>query len=301
MNSCSLSILVARTDIPFMMQTIPHLVKMCQFDFVERTLVIDTAPLSKNYSQRPGIGSQEQLQDCCEKLLAMGVVNHLAQIDYSPAYRQRVYQKHFGFDLRMTHNYRGYPILGSIFALESAQGDYVLHFDSDMLLYQSPHYNWIEAGMAVLRDRPEVLFVSPLSGPPSVDGRLQQRQVSYEHDAAGFYAFRDFTSRKFLVDRRKLEQVLPIDPVWLSWKRRLWSRLTGESALLNWEIMISNCLKQKGYLRADLDAPGAWTLHTPDHGAGFIAALSQVIERVESGNYPPEQAGDYDLQLEAWV
>jgi hypothetical protein len=37
-SSCSLWITIARTDLPFMMQTIPHLVKMSHFDFEERPL-----------------------------------------------------------------------------------------------------------------------------------------------------------------------------------------------------------------------------------------------------------------------
>lgn len=301
MNSCALSILVARTDTSFMMQTVPHLVKMCRFDFVEKTLLIDTAPLSEDYRNRPGIGSLEQLQDCCHQLLSSGIVDRLIEIDYSEPYRKQVYKKHFGHDLKMTHDYRGYPILGSIQALEAAQAEYILHFDSDMLLYQAPGHDWIQTGIEILQQCPQVLFVSPLSGPPSEDGTLKQRGIPYEKTAAGFYAFQDFTSRKFLVDRKKLDQVLPVRPDWLSWKRRVLSSFTGKSALLNWEILISNLLKEKGLLRADLASSQAWTLHTPDHGKKFIQNLSQVIEKVERGIYPSVQSGDYDLQLEAWL
>ncbi len=44
--NCSLWMLAARTDIPYMMHTIPHLVRMSNFPFTEVVLAIDTAPLS---------------------------------------------------------------------------------------------------------------------------------------------------------------------------------------------------------------------------------------------------------------
>ena len=293
--------MVARTDIPFMMHTIPHLVRMCRFNFLERVLFIDTAPLSGKYKNRPGIGTMEQLRECCDRLLAAGIVDRVADIDYSKQYQKHCYQKYFGRVLRYTHNYRGYPIFGSIFSLEFLKGDYVVHFDSDMLLYQHPDSNWIQSGIDLIGSAPDVMFVSPLSGPPSQDGSLKQRGVAYTHDQRGFYRFKEFTSRKYLVNRKRLEQLAPVQPRWLSEKRRIASLFTGKSALQNWEIMISHCLHETNYVRADLRSPDAWTLHTPDHGPVFIKALPHLIEKVESGNYPTEQAGDFDLKLEVWT
>lgn len=300
-QNCTLSILVARTDIPFIMQTIPHLVKECQFDFAERVLIVDTAPLSASFRNRPGIGTLEQLRECCQKLLDKHVVDKLVDINYSKEYRKQVYKKHFGRNFTTTHDFRGYPILGSVFAIESAQSDYVVHFDSDMLLHQKVGANWIQAGINLMQKYPEVMFVSPRSGPPTLDGSLKQRGVHYERHEAGYYRFTDFTSRKFLVDRKRLENILPLKLEWTSWKRRWMSHFTGKSALWSWEYMVSQQLKATEYVRADLEDSSAWTLHTPDHGSAFIQALPQVIEKVESGNYPTEQAGDYDLQLEAWT
>jgi hypothetical protein len=299
MINCTLSILVARPDVGFMMHTIPHLVKTCQFNFAERMLVMDTAPLSQEYQTRPGVGTQQELRDCCQALIAQGVIDKVIEIDYSAEEHKRVYTKHFGRIFMATHDFRGYPILGSLFAIEAAAGDYVLHFDSDMLLHQKPEHNWIQEGIDLLQKQPEVMFVSPLSGPPTHDGSLHQR-VSYER-SAGFYRFQDFTSRKFLVDRNRLTTILPLKPMWISWKRQLLSYFTRKSAMWSWEVMISNRLRETGYIRADLSSPKAWTLHTPDHGEDFIRSLPTVIKSVEAGNYPPAQAGDYDLHLSDWI
>jgi hypothetical protein len=297
--TCSLSIFVARTDIPFMMQTIPHLVRMCNYDFFEKCLLLDTAPLSGKFKSRPGIGSLSELRECCEKLVQQGVIDRLIDIDYSKETIRALYQKHFGRFVKYTHNYRGYPIYGSIFAIEAVKGDYILHFDSDMLLHQKPSFSWITEGIQLLDENEQVMFVSPLSGPPTEDGFLQQRGVKYELDN-GFYKFQEFTSRKYLLKKEKFDSLLPMELAWISWKRRLASVVTGKSPLWNWEIMVSKHLQKTGTLRADLASPSAWTLHTPDHGKEFIEALPTVIYQVENGNFPREQAGDYDLNLKLW-
>ena len=114
--NCSLSIMVARTDISFMMHTIPHFVRTCNFPFTQRILAVDTATLSGEKVNRT-IGTMEQLRDCCDRLMADGLIDKVVDIDYSDAYREKVYRKHFNKRIRLTHNYKGYPILGSIFAL----------------------------------------------------------------------------------------------------------------------------------------------------------------------------------------
>jgi hypothetical protein len=167
--SCSLWILVARTDLPFMMQTIPHLVRMSHFPFQEKVLAIDTASLSGDKVNRPGVGTMAELRDRTEQLLQAGVVDRVVDINYDPSYRDRVYRKHFGGPIKPTHNYKGYPILGSIFTIEEARSDYMLHFDSDMLLYQSPDYSWIEDSIKLMEKHPEVMFFRPLAGPPTKD------------------------------------------------------------------------------------------------------------------------------------
>lgn len=60
--TCSLWIFVARTDVAFMMHTIPHILRMSHFPFEERVLAIDTAPLSGDKLLRPGIGTMEELR-----------------------------------------------------------------------------------------------------------------------------------------------------------------------------------------------------------------------------------------------
>jgi hypothetical protein len=65
--------------------------------------------------------------------------------------------------------------------------------------------------------------------------------------------------------------------------------------------MVSQRLSETGFMRADLASGEAWTLHTPDHGNAFLEALPRIIKYVEMGWHPSVQAGDFDLQLDAWL
>lgn len=311
LSTCSLSILVARTDIPFMMHTIPHLVRMCNFPFIEKLLVVDAGELSGEYRKRPGIGSLEQLRHCCDKLLADGVMDRAVDIDFSTAYRDRIYRKHFNQKVHETHNYRGAPVLGYIACIEEAKGDYVLYFDSDMLLYQQPGYSWIEAGIQLMEKHNDILDVLPLAGPRPAEGIGKAYQKTAIEQCPGFYKMNRFTSRRFLIHRRRFEQFLPLTVKWLPARNKpRWlppqiavalSKLTGRGGLERWENLMSNRLAESPFARADLDTSAAWTIHPRKHGADFVDALPQIIKKVEAGWYPAEQSGEYDLHLPAWL
>jgi hypothetical protein len=308
--SCSIWFLVARTDVPFMMQTIPHIIKMCNYPFSQKVLAVDTTPLSSDYVTRPCIGTLAELRKCCEDLKASGIVDKIVNIDFSKAYHKKVYVKHLGKFIRQTHNFRGAPFLAYIFLLEQARSDYLVHFNTDMLIYQDPDYNWIEEGIKKLCQHPEIICVTPLSGPPTKDGFLHQK-VPYERDIEGFYRFKQFTSRKFLVDIKRFEKLLPLkilrkverQSLKLPYPlQQIKDLLTAGKKIDTWENVISSRLKESPYFRIDLDTPSAWALHSSQiHDLTFIQNLMHIIEKIESGWYPPEQAGHYNLHLRSWL
>lgn len=308
--SCSVWILVARTDIPFMMNTIPHLMRMSNFPFEEKVLAIDTAPLSGEKVKRLGVGTMDQLRDRTEQLLKKGIVDRPVDINYNQDYQQQVYRKHFGSPIRSTHNYKGYPILGTIFTIEECKSDYMLHFDSDMLLHQKPDYSWVEEAINLMEKHPEIISFRPLTGPPTEDGEIYQR-MSYEKDPDGFYKFKFFGSRVYLINRKRFDKLLPLPIIWRSYRKKFMNNLplklqtqvnyiTGKGKLDSWEIMVSKQLEQTEYFRGTLANPQAWTLHPTDRRPAFIEALPEIIQKIEAGEYPSEQAGYYDLKSELW-
>jgi len=300
--ACTLSILACRFDVPYLELTIPHLVRACNYRFVERLLNIDVGAGTAKRGVATTNPDIDALRECGWRLVVAGVIDRVIEFDDSLKRNTALSRKHFGKRLPFARDCRGVPLWGWINALEACRTEYLVHFDCDMLLHQRSGHSWIADGIQLSERRPDVMFVLPLPGPPAADGRLfQKKGDNYQHDAEGFYRFKSFTSRKFLVKRSRFEKLLPLRPLYISWKRRLLQAVTGRNSLRNWETMVSRRLAASSFIRADLDSPCAWTLHSHDHGPHFVAALPSIIQHVERGDFPTAQAGRYDLLLEAWL
>jgi hypothetical protein len=300
MKDITLSLMVARTDVVWIKPMLEHLCKAHR-PFVSKIVVFaDTAPLGPGYRDRPGVGTMEQLYQVLEDTKKEGIIDEIKDISYDSRIRKDIYRRHFGYDIGVTHDFRGYPILGSIYAIENAGSDLVLHFDADVLFHQKAGTNWLAEATDLLDSREDVMFVAPHPGPPTKDCKLNQRRVRYRKEE-NYFSFKQFSSRIFLMSLNKFEQIIPMEPQYISMKRRIWQNITGKSACWNWEIFVSEKLKKTKFIRADLCNHDYWTLHTPDHGPEFVKNLPQIIQKVESGWFPESQAGDYDMILKDWV
>jgi hypothetical protein len=299
---CVLSIQVARPDTGFMMHTVPHIIRMCGASVGKKVLFRDDAPLRGEWRSRPSVGTPEQLNACCEELLARGFVDAIVPIDSSENYRFKQYSKHLDFPWLFRHAKRGTPVLAYIAGIEIEDADYIVHFDSDMLIHQAEGHSWIEEGIGVLRACPDVMAVLPMSGPPAPDGRNRQQDEigeAYVWDEAGFFRYKTFTSRLFLIDRRRFAELLPLRTGLPLWAKVL-DGLGLRPALPEWETMVAARLDATSFYRVDLASPHAWSLHPTIRGADFEAALPDLVHRVEKGEYPIAQGGYYDLLLDEW-
>ena len=319
----SLWTLVARTDVPYMLETIPHQIRACNYPFVEKVLAMDTAPLTGAKRYRYDTGTQAQLEAACQTLLDRGVMDRIVKIDYSPHLIKQIYTKYFGTEqalqmLDHTHNWKGSTVYASLYCIETAQSDYYLHFDADMLLYQQPGYDWLSKAIALNNAVPEIATVRPRCGPPHPENKAFHPNP-YTVDERGFLAHKFFSMRTYLVNRDRFAELSPIP---LLWKHppllsnylvpplqplfgKVERKLRGKTgpvkgAIASFEPMTSERLKATKYVRADLSSTEAWTIHPAQHSAEFIAALPRLIEAIELGKYPLAQAGNYDLILEAW-
>lgn len=300
MHPVTLSLMVARTDVRWIEPMLRHLCGAHRKSVVQILVFVDTAPLGPAYRNRPGVGTMEELRGILAKVQADGLIDGVKDIPYDSRTRKDIYEKYFGRDLRVTHNFRGYPVLGSIYSIEEVATDWVLHFDSDILLHQKTGLDWVREAIDLMTRREDILFAAPRPGPPRSDGVLLQRGLPYS-DEGSFYSFKKFSSRIYLFSKKRLESLLPIEPKYISWKRRLWQEVTGQSALWNWEIMVSEALRSSASIRANLKNLDCWTLHTPDHGPEFVENLPGIIQKVEAGWFPESQAGDYDIILKDWI
>lgn len=297
--SCTLSINACVTDVPFLFTTVSHLVRACRYPFREKMLVIDTAPMKGRYRDQE-LPRFSELAAVAEQLVSRGVIDQVIEVDYQPSVRNPILAKHLGRAVRETHDFRDAPIYAYLFAYEAATADYFLHFDADMLLYQAEDFNWIQTAIDCLDQNPDILTITPLPGPPQLGLELKQRGIPYRLNPNGYFEFKEFTARRYLLDRRRFDRCLPLPLSHVSWKRQLAAKVTGRSAIERWEGMVTNKLLASPYIRADLASPQAWTLHAINHDAQFLRLLPQIIDRIERGDYPAAQAGDYDLQLDLW-
>lgn len=64
-NICLFLILVVRIDIFFMMYIIFYLVRMSNFNFIERVLFVDIVFLFGDKVMCFGVGSLSEFRDCC--------------------------------------------------------------------------------------------------------------------------------------------------------------------------------------------------------------------------------------------
>ncbi|NEO30178.1 MAG: hypothetical protein F6K36_07000 [Symploca sp. SIO3C6] len=318
----SIWILAARTDLPYMLQTIPHLMRACNYPFTERVLAIDSAPLTGDKLRRYATGSQEELKSACQKLVDLKVIDRIAEIDYDPALIKKVYQKYFGTEqaklmLNHTHNWKGSTIYASLYCIEASASDYYLHFDADMLLHQDQGNDWISEAIELMESIPTIVATRPLCGPPHPEGKVLYSRPA--EDPRGFYPHNSFSMRAYLVNKQRFPELSPIPLMWkyypllsrylpsplqsvfASVERKLRRQVKPiKGALESFEVTSSQRLEETSFVRADLSSTKAWTIHPPDHGPEFIKALPQLISLIEQGKFPLDQAGFYDLLLNEW-
>jgi hypothetical protein len=299
MADCTFVTLAGPGDTAFVGITLPHLLRMCSFPFHEVLIVVDDLPKESGRSTKQP-DKMLSFQETLDGLRRDGTVIRKVLLSAVERERERLSRKYFGTRIKNARDHRGVPLLGWIAGLDAAKTKFVVHFDSDILLHQDTGFSWIEVGKRLIEQDSTTMFVSPLPGPPTTDGGLLGQVIAPERDSRGNFRFKTFSSRRFLVDKDRLENLLPTPDAHTSWKRRALMRLGIGNSLLPWEVSVSRALARSPYYRVHLSSPKAWSLHSPDHGRDWLQALPEIVRRVEEGQYPREQAGYYDLILSAW-
>lgn len=228
-------------------------------------------------------------------------------VDYSDRAVAAVSEGFYGGRPVPPRNHDGGPFYSYLFGWHAARHDLVLHMDSDML-FGGGSQAWVDEALEVLRTEPEVLCCSPLPGPPTPDGLLPER-IERQHAAAGSpprleqrpwpaYRLSGCSTRLWLFDRRRLVDALgplPLERPRL--RSHLRARLEGHPAYELPEVTLSRLMQRNGFSRLDLlgSGPGMWSLHPTMRSEHFYQQLPALIGRIERGDVPEAQRGDYDL------
>jgi hypothetical protein len=306
MDPVTLEVTVSPTDWRHAVHVLPHQLRQWarQVDDVQFTL---------NLQQRQGrYASAEQealttLTGLLDDLCRQHPNAHVREVDYSPAARAEVSERFFDGRPVPLKNHDGGPFYSYFFGWHAARHDHVFHTDSDML-FGGGSQTWISEALALLRAKPDVLTTAPLPGPPTADGRLPEHMARKhanmggeprreEHDSLA-YRFHGCSTRIWLFDRSTLVQRLggmPLERPRL--RSSLRARLEGNPPYELPEKSMSRRMNERGLRRVDFlgTGPGMWSLHPKMRSEEFHEALPTLVRRVETGDIPDEQRGDYDV------
>jgi hypothetical protein len=293
-------IFVARSDLGFLKHTLPALVSMCLKAESEITVVVDSSTPS-------GVLAESLPQSGADELVAL-LSELKEQFPFeilpskpSPSEIGALTKLHLGKSYKETHCFRGYPIVGSIKQFHDTEADYVLHLDCDMIFHEDPDYSWILDGVELMEENQDIACVLPKGGPPTDCGTLHQGTTDYKTDEKrGVYLFKNFTSRHYFAHRKRFLKLLPMQPLWLSWREPIKSRLFGNGKMLCWESIVEKALERSSLWRADLMTNKAWSLHPGERSSLFYELLPQIINSVENGKYPTGQKGHFDITFDQW-
>ena len=299
-NTTQAFIFTARSDAKFIEITLPYLFKLLEKADSNITLILDTRDPSGVLGN---ILTQSSLQDINSKIenLQAKLKFEFLTTSYDPKSIRSNNRLQFDYPQRETHCFRGYPIYGSFKQFIDTDAKYVLHLDCDMIFYEAPDFSWIKEGVRVMEENKDVLCVLPRGGPPTKDGNLHQGATPYQVDEKReLYLFKNFTSRHYLIHRERFLSLLPLKPLWLSWREPIKSRLFGNGKMLCWETMVENALVNSDMWRADLMTEQSWSLHPGERSEEFYQLLPQIIDSVSRNEFPVEQRGHFDLRLNEW-
>ncbi len=295
----TLQINVAPTDLPHAVSILPHQLRQWSGQVQEILFTLDLHRTA--HGGRFGEAWEERkdpMEELLRELCRQYPNAHLSTVDYAPQAMREVAESFLAEPLMPAKDTKGAPIYPYFHGLHSARHDLVLHLDSD-LMFGGGSQSWTAEAASLLEQHSDVLGCNPLPGPPMSAQTLRtQSGARFEHHSLAF-RFPSLSTRLFLIDRRRLrERLLPLT---LQGPLRLLSRakarMHGNPPYRAAEIVISNAMRDAGLTRVDFlgTEPGMWSLHPPFRSPDFYRELPRLIERIETGEVPDAQRGDYDL------
>ena len=299
-NSIQAFIFTARSDTSFIEITLPYLIKLIEKSNSKVSLILDTrnpsGVLGSTLSQSNLSEIKSKIDNIRNKLKFELITSHYNLKSIRSKNRIQFNSPH-----RETHCFRGYPIYGSFRQFLDTDLKYILHLDCDMIFYEEPAFSWVQEGIRIMEENEDILCVLPRGGPPTQDGTLHQGTTPYQVDEKrGLYLFKNFTSRHYLIHRERFLSLLPLKPLWLSWREPIKSKLFGNGKMLCWEAIVEHALTKSNMWRADLMTEKAWSIHPGDRSEDFYQHLPQIIDSVSKNEFPEAQRGHFDLRLSDW-
>lgn len=225
----------------------------------------------------------------------------IVTVDYRQ--RRRIGRMFFGGGRCPKKDFRGGPYFSYYYGLLECHNDHVFHIDADMMFGGSPQ-QWFKMVIAHMATNTTILAATPLGGPPdpTTPGAGYQSAEQYYHNGQHIgWLCSHFTTRVFLIDRRKLygqlqrtfAKYLELGSLYSFY----WALRKQESLYEVPEEDITRFMLARNMRRLDTGGDGCfWSLHPPMRTERFYRLLPKLVESVENGIMPRAQLGQYDVQ-----
>lgn len=293
-----LQINLAPLDTPHVRHTLPHQMRALagQVNEVQFTLDVHQTTASRyrtaNYENKL-FELRELLHATCEEYPHA----YVAEVDYRPETMTKVARMFIGTDVVPKKAENGSPIYPYLFGLFRADADYIFHMDSDML-YGGGSQTWIREAMEILINTSDILACNPLAGPPrheDVPIPILSKMLGVTYPA---YRFDTISTRLFILDRRRfISDRMNIPLCRPRIKKRIQSFVNNTPPILALEDCMSEVMRRNGLYRLDFlgTGGGMWSVHPVYRSDRFYSELPRIIQRIERGDIPDAQRGDYNL------
>lgn len=281
----SFTVNVCNSDAPFLAPTLRHMMRQLNYPFAERIATYDPGRQTGKYAERIQ-GSQTAVERILDSLLHEKVIDRVDVVPWTEAEQRRILLKYFGNENIDLKDFSGAPIYQYLYALDACTGDYLFHVDSDMLFHRQGEDSWIDAGIALLRSKPQAIVATPQGGPPQARNWLERLTgISFEPAPREAWHPAEFIStRKFLMDARRFRDCLPL----------VQSR-PGEPL----ENSLTHTCRMRGLQRWSMNGYAHWTIHPWRHDENYVRHLDDLIWAVEHGVYPFRRTGfKWDMRTE---
>lgn len=240
----------------------------------------------KRYQQPAYQEKTNRVRAIANSLKASGLADTV--LDTADFDQQKLLKKYLQNRVDATHDFRGAPIAAYLLGFDVCKTRYMVRYDGDILLHQNPNEDWAIKGIRQMENNPDVVAVSPRTSPPA------QTQFQQNGDRAYW-----FSTRCTLFDLQKISGIFPLARGWYRFEllARQWLNKTYPPAF---ESLLTRRLKTLGLSNYYQLEDEAWILHPEQKDEDFCKLLPQMVKCISKNIYPPEQAGNETLDLQAW-
>ncbi|RZK60385.1 MAG: hypothetical protein EOO91_01660 [Pedobacter sp.] len=294
MHKITLQISLAPSDFRHAIHLLPHQLKVLANQVDEVLLTYDTHKSKGHFSQNWEENNEKMWVFL--KSFDNNPKVKIVKIDYSKKINQKIAQAYFRRQNIPAKDWRGGPFYTYFYGIYEAKNDYVLHIDSD-IFFGGLSQTWIKEAVDLYESDFQILFISPLAGPPKADGTLINQDYKNYKELPFYFKFTGMSTRIFMVDKKRLTKY-PINNIRTFKLGELTRALFHKNpAFVLPEELMSKCIQLHHLIRVDFKGSGLglWSLHPPYRTTQFYIDLPEIIKRVELNDVPESQKGFYDI------